>query len=103
MLPLLKASVEWMVYSGTYYFRMLKSSYSFAYSIGPVDLTEGTLFPSLFSTIPTVTDNLASQGTIPTEEIGVSFEPTTSEVANNGELTFGGTDSSKYTGSITYT
>lgn len=29
---------------------------------GPVDLTEGTLIPSFFSTIPTVTDNLFTQG-----------------------------------------
>lgn len=35
--------------------------------------------------------------------MAVSFEPTTQETANNGELTFGGTDSSKFTGSITFT
>ena len=88
--------------------------------IGPVDLTAGTLTSGSSSgkhghhgggssqpsteTIPTVTDNLFSQGTIPTNSIGISYEPTTSEDATvNGELTFGGTDSSKFTGEITYT
>ncbi|KAL5535669.1 hypothetical protein ACEPAF_3763 [Sanghuangporus sanghuang] len=70
--------------------------------IGPVDLTVDTLSPDTRSTIPTVTDNLFSQGTISANLIGISFEPTTQEVSNNGELTFGGTDSSKFTGSIAF-
>ncbi|KAL5534090.1 hypothetical protein ACEPAG_551 [Sanghuangporus baumii] len=70
--------------------------------IGPVDLTVGTLSPDTDSTIPTVTDNLFRQGTISANLIGISFEPTTQEVSNNGELTFGGTDSSKFTGSIAF-
>jgi cathepsin E len=69
--------------------------------IGPVDLTEDTL--STGGTIPTVTDNLFSQGTISADLVAVSFEPTTSDTVTNGELTFGGTDSSKFTGSITFT
>ncbi|EIM87245.1 family A1 protease [Stereum hirsutum FP-91666 SS1] len=71
--------------------------------IGPVDLTEGTLIPSFFSTIPTVTDNLFTQGAISAREVAVSFEPTTNLTNVNGELTFGGTDSSKFTGDITFT
>ncbi|THH21222.1 hypothetical protein EW146_g287 [Bondarzewia mesenterica] len=71
--------------------------------IGPVDLTLDTLSPATTSTIPTVTDNLFSQGTITSNLVAVSFEPTTSLTAQNGELTFGGTDSSKFTGSITFT
>jgi Eukaryotic aspartyl protease len=43
------------------------------------------------------------KGTIPREEIGVFYAPTTTESSKNGELTFGGVDSTKYTGSITYT
>ncbi|KAF7351596.1 Acid protease [Mycena sanguinolenta] len=54
------------------------------------------------STVPTVTDNLFKQGTIPIESIGVSYVPSTSASAVNGELTFGGTDSSKFTGTISY-
>ncbi|KAF8169471.1 aspartic peptidase domain-containing protein [Mycena galopus ATCC 62051] len=40
---------------------------------GPVDLTEGTVSGS--STVPTVMDNLYSQGTISTEVLGISFAP----------------------------
>ncbi|KAJ3753637.1 family A1 protease [Lentinula raphanica] len=69
--------------------------------IGPDDLTEGTV--SGVSTVPTVTDNLFSQGTISEKVVAISFEPTTSDEVTNGELTFGGTDSSKFTGDITYT
>jgi len=45
--------------------------------------------------IPTVTDNLLSQGTISTESIGIFYQPTTEENLANGELTFGGVDESK--------
>jgi len=70
--------------------------------IGPVDLTDGTI--SGGGTVPTVTDNLFSQGTIPKNQVAISFVPITSTKKEvNGELTFGGTDSSKFTGNITYT
>jgi cathepsin E len=71
--------------------------------IGPKDLTNGTLKNSTTTTIPTVTENFYSQGTIPQEVIGASFEPTASKTDTNGELTFGGTDATKYIGAITYT
>ncbi|KAG1864673.1 aspartic peptidase domain-containing protein [Suillus subalutaceus] len=71
--------------------------------IGPVDLTEGTLTNSPTATIPTVTDNLDSQGTISQKVVSVFFGPTTSQTITNGELTFGGTDAAKYTGDIGYT
>ncbi|KAK0500685.1 aspartic peptidase A1 [Armillaria luteobubalina] len=91
--------------------------------IGPVDLTEGTLSPATTTLIPTVTDNLYSQGSITNDEIGVYFAPTTQDEVVNGELSWGiylrfcstsflsrtncnsilgGTDSSKITGSIGY-
>jgi len=70
--------------------------------IGPLDLTEDTLSTGASTTIPTVTQNLVTQGKIPTTLVAVSFEPTTSDEITNGELTFGGTDSSKFTGSITF-
>ena len=55
--------------------------------------------------IPTVTDNLFSQGAISANLVSVSFEPTGTDAGpvKNGELTFGGADSSKFTGSITFT
>jgi len=73
--------------------------------IGPVDLTLDTLSPATTTEIPTVTDNLFSQGTITAHEISVSFEPITSSTGEqlNGELTWGGTDSTKFTGSLTFT
>ncbi|KAJ7445944.1 aspartic peptidase A1 [Mycena galericulata] len=71
--------------------------------IGPVDLTLDTLSPDTSATIPTVTDNLFSQGTISAHSIGISFEPTTQDEVLNGEITWGGTDSSKFTGAISFT
>jgi cathepsin E len=50
----------------------------------------------------TVTDNLFHHGTIQKNQVAVSFEPTTSFPTVNGELTFGGVDSTKYTGDIHY-
>ncbi|KAG2114176.1 aspartic peptidase domain-containing protein [Suillus discolor] len=71
--------------------------------LGPVGLTAGTLTNEQTTTIPTVTDNLHSQGTIHREVVSISFEPITSAVeVVNGELTFGGTVRNKH-GPITYT
>ncbi|KAG1754954.1 aspartic peptidase domain-containing protein [Suillus paluster] len=71
--------------------------------IGPLDLTEGTLTNEQTTTIPTVTDNLYTQGIISEMVVGVSFEPTSTTLSTNGELTFGGTDATKYTGTLAYT
>ena len=70
-------------------------------SIGPKDLTIGSLFPHYDSAIWTVTDNLFRQGVMQKNVLAVSFDPTTSDTVY-GELTFGGTDSTKYTGDITH-
>jgi pepsin A len=67
--------------------------------LGPVDLTEGTV--SNANQVPTVTDNLYTQQTISSEVLGVFFAPASSE-DSSGELTFGGYDASKFTGSISY-
>ncbi|KAG2363009.1 aspartic peptidase domain-containing protein [Suillus spraguei] len=64
--------------------------------VGPTDLTQGTV--SGVGSVPTVTDNLYSQGTIGTEALGVYFAPG----GGAGELTFGGFDSSKTTSSVNY-
>ncbi|KAG2076959.1 acid protease [Suillus decipiens] len=71
--------------------------------IGPVDLTEGTLTKLPSMTISTVTDNLHKQGTIPQDVVSIFFEPSSSQTETTGELTFGGTDATKYTGDIVYT
>jgi len=69
---------------------------------GPVDLTQNTVSGS--TTVPTFMDNLLSTGAISTEILGVSFAPESGSDNDdaNGALTFGGTDSSKFSGSITY-
>lgn len=69
---------------------------------GPVDLTQGTV--SNANTVPTFMDNLYKQGSISTEVLGVYFHPESGSDTDdtNGELTLGGTDSSKYSGSLTY-
>jgi cathepsin E len=66
-----------------------------------VDLTANTI--SNADEAPTVTDNLFSQGTIPENLVAVSFEPATDLSAQNGELTFGSIDPTKFTGNITFT
>lgn len=69
---------------------------------GPVDLTANTVDGA--DQVPTFMDNLYSQGSISSEVLGVSFRPESGSDSDdtNGELTLGGTDSSKYSGSITY-
>lgn len=68
--------------------------------LGPVDLTQGT--SNSGETIPTVTDNLFSNGIIIENLFALSFEPSTQDSETNGEIEFGGIDASKYTGSISY-
>ncbi|KAI5836292.1 acid protease [Schizophyllum commune Tattone D] len=69
--------------------------------IGPIDLTQGTV--QWGDRIPTVTDNLYKNKTISTESIGIFYQPTTSaDPVPNGELTFGGVDTSKCQGEITW-
>lgn len=70
--------------------------------VGPTDLTQGTVQNT--GSVPTFMDNLYNQGSISTEVLGVSFRPESGSDNNdaNGELTLGGTDSSRYSGSISY-
>ena len=49
----------------------------------------GTLSPATNSLIPTVTDNAFADGFITADELGISFEPTTTENDQNGEITWG--------------
>ena len=60
--------------------------------LGPVGLTLGTLTPDKETTIPTITDNLFARGTVPDNVVGIASD----------EITFGGTDSAKYSGNIAY-
>lgn len=67
--------------------------------LGPVDLTFRT--DNNGDPVPTVLDNLFSQGTISTETLAISYVPA-SEPNSNGTLTFGGYDSSVNTSLIEY-
>jgi len=69
--------------------------------VGPVDLTSGTV--SNTETVPTVVDNLFAHGSISSDSLGVFFQPSTAlELLDAGELSFGGPDETKTTGSIAY-
>ncbi len=49
-----------------------------------------------------VTGNLFSQGVISQDLVAISFQPTDTPTVVNGEVTFGGTDTTKLTGTITF-
>ncbi|KAG1851992.1 acid protease [Suillus tomentosus] len=66
--------------------------------VGPADLTQGTV--SNTTEVPTVTDNLYAQGTISSNSLGISYAPSSTANVSNGELTFGGTDITKFTGTL---
>ncbi len=72
--------------------------YFLSFSLGPTNLTFGTVFPATTEIIPTVTDNAFNDGLISANEVAMFFRPTSTIGASDGELTFGGTDSTKYTG-----
>ena len=66
--------------------------------LGPVDTTIDTV--SNTETVPTVLDNLLSQGRVPEEVFGVYYVPI-SEISA-GELTIGGYDNSAVSSPVNY-
>ena len=70
--------------------------------IGPNDLTLGLLKPDTNMIARTVTDSLFHQGLIQKNQVAVSLLPTKSFPIVNGELTFGGFDSTKFIGELDY-
>ncbi|KAG6334303.1 hypothetical protein ID866_4782 [Astraeus odoratus] len=64
--------------------------------IGPEDLTKGTVKPDVITTIPTVTQNLRKAGIVQETLVGIYFEPSTTADAQNGELSFGASDSNAF-------
>ncbi|KAG2069730.1 acid protease [Suillus decipiens] len=78
-------------------------NYDGVIGIGPVALTVGTLQDLKTEPIPTVTDSLLGQGIISENIVGIFFEPYTSPPSEiTGQITFGGTDPTKYNGNIEY-
>ncbi|KAG2368403.1 aspartic peptidase domain-containing protein [Suillus spraguei] len=72
--------------------------------IGPRELTRQTMLNHLDDTIPTFTDYLYDQGKILQHVVGIFFQPsTTNPESQFGEVTFGGTDNTKYIGEVAYT
>ncbi|KAG0314125.1 hypothetical protein BGZ99_008359 [Dissophora globulifera] len=71
--------------------------------LGPSDLSSGTT--SGGGVVPTVTENLFTEGAINSNLVAISLEPSTSTHEGEiiGEISFGEVDSSKYTGDINYT
>jgi len=70
--------------------------------LGPVDLTRGAMENALMTTMPTVTRNLYTLDAIPQEVISIFFLPTIPNSRTYGEITFGGTDPTRYPGQIAY-
>ncbi|KAM3532974.1 hypothetical protein MY4038_003789 [Beauveria bassiana] len=72
------------------------------FGVGPVALTKNTVADE--ATVPTFLNNLFKKKLIPEEVFSVYFHPETGGDSNdvNGELTFGGVDSTKFSGQISY-
>ncbi|KAG2068180.1 acid protease [Suillus decipiens] len=80
------------------------NSYDGILGIGPVALTVGSLRDLQEDPIPTVIDSLYGQGTISEDVFGIFYQPyINSQLESTGQITFGGTDPTKYNGNILYT
>ncbi|KAJ1304931.1 hypothetical protein OPQ81_006064 [Rhizoctonia solani] len=70
--------------------------------LGPAGLGKNPVTPNNGKPVPTIMDALLSQKKIQQNVFGMSFAPTTSRGAVDGELTFGGTNGQKYTGKLNW-
>ncbi|QRV79816.1 aspartyl protease [Ceratobasidium sp. AG-Ba] len=69
--------------------------------LGPAALSN-VLTPSTGKPVPTIMDALFAQKKIAQNVFGLSFAPTKSQGEMNGVITFGGTNSGKYTGTLNW-
>ena len=70
--------------------------------LAPVGLSRGKLVNAPKTTIPTVTRNLYTQNVITHEVISIFFLPAILNSHTYGEITFSGTDPTRYPGQIAY-
>lgn len=73
--------------------------------LGPTIGTVGTVANNPNIVVRTPVDTAQNQGIIASQTLGVYFQPitsTSSDQTNNGVITFGGVDATKFTGAITY-
>ena len=73
--------------------------------LGPTIGSAGSVENNPNTVVRTPVDTAQNQGSIPSQTLGIYFQPitsTSSSEANNGVITFGGVDTTKYTGDITY-
>ncbi|KAH9934569.1 aspartic peptidase A1 [Epithele typhae] len=70
--------------------------------IGPKGLTCGSFLPELGKCVPTVTDTAFQLGLLTEYMVGISFAPSATEGSTNGELTFGGIDTTKFNGPLDF-
>jgi cathepsin E len=66
-------------------------------SLGPLDLTVGSLFPATTSSIPIVTPNLVKHGVIPAELVLAPLSMLQFRSSRTSELTFVLSDPTKFT------
>ena len=87
------------VASSSFSFNRIGSGIDGVLGVGPTGFTRGTVNNT--GTVPTVSDNLFSQGTISEEVLGLYFIPA-AETSKSGEITFGGYDESAILGPMNY-
>ena len=73
------------------------------FGLGPVGLTKATLNNDPQASIPTIIDNLLTQGTITQNVVSFFFAPMLQTSITYGTITLGGIDPTDVTSSITYT
>lgn len=76
----------------------IPKDYDGVLGLGPTDLANGTVYDIV--EVPTVVDNLYSQGTISDAVVGILFEPAPD--SRSGKITFGGYDPLAITSPMDY-
>lgn len=70
--------------------------------LGPKRLSRGTTSQGTSVELPTITDNLWQKKVITDNVVSLSFAPANQVGTINGQITFGGVDSTRYNSKLTY-